>query len=407
MNVAEARGLLGLGADYDARELKRAYLRAVKRHPPETNPSGFRRVRAAFEALEGEATVRVVAVRHEAGLAGDAPNVVGAAARTEERLPRELAPDRTARPESERSEAQAAAFGSRSEAAVAAEARAATAWEVDRARLHGFLVADEAATGVIQRAAIWRKAVEAHPGSTLALLTLARISGSPLDRQRAAVALLRALRNGEWWWAEVLFAEFDDIAIMNLDDARRMEATELERPIAIATCLRARYDELDSAAARVASMRIDLELVGITCRALLALYARSPEHAARASAPLPLQVAAEDLERSVAEREPEAWTFLHELEALRVALGPAAARGLAARLVPHAGPMTTPEYEFLLANQSRVIDLAPSLWRGYGGAPERESGGEHSDPTPKLRDHTWFVLTAVFVVLQLLRMLLD
>lgn len=44
--------MLGVNADADVRELRRAYLRAVKLHPPERDALGFARVREAFEALK-------------------------------------------------------------------------------------------------------------------------------------------------------------------------------------------------------------------------------------------------------------------------------------------------------------------------------------------------------------------
>ncbi|NOY91149.1 MAG: J domain-containing protein [Deltaproteobacteria bacterium] len=49
MTLDEARELLELGADADGRAIRRAYLRAVKRHSPERDPEGFARVREAFE----------------------------------------------------------------------------------------------------------------------------------------------------------------------------------------------------------------------------------------------------------------------------------------------------------------------------------------------------------------------
>ena len=44
----EAHALLG---DGDAAAIKRAYRAAVIAHPPDTDPEGFRRVRAAYELL--------------------------------------------------------------------------------------------------------------------------------------------------------------------------------------------------------------------------------------------------------------------------------------------------------------------------------------------------------------------
>jgi hypothetical protein len=48
----EARAALGLSADEeDAAAIKRAYRHAVVKHPPDTDPDGFRRVRDAYELL--------------------------------------------------------------------------------------------------------------------------------------------------------------------------------------------------------------------------------------------------------------------------------------------------------------------------------------------------------------------
>lgn len=52
MNRAEAVRLLELEEPLDARTVRKAYLRAVKRHRPETDPEGFQRVREAFDLLK-------------------------------------------------------------------------------------------------------------------------------------------------------------------------------------------------------------------------------------------------------------------------------------------------------------------------------------------------------------------
>ena len=49
LTLDEARELLGVDGDADERALRRAYLRAVKAHPPERDPEGFARVREARE----------------------------------------------------------------------------------------------------------------------------------------------------------------------------------------------------------------------------------------------------------------------------------------------------------------------------------------------------------------------
>ncbi len=52
MRVEEALALLQIDEVESRKSLKRAYLRAVRRHPPETDPDGFQKVRVAFELLE-------------------------------------------------------------------------------------------------------------------------------------------------------------------------------------------------------------------------------------------------------------------------------------------------------------------------------------------------------------------
>lgn len=55
MDRAVALDVLGLAQDpklaRDAGQLRRAYLRAIKKHKPERDPEGFRRVRDAYELL--------------------------------------------------------------------------------------------------------------------------------------------------------------------------------------------------------------------------------------------------------------------------------------------------------------------------------------------------------------------
>jgi hypothetical protein len=51
VTVAEALEVLALPARPEPGDLRRAYLRAVKEHPPERDPAGFQQVRGAFELL--------------------------------------------------------------------------------------------------------------------------------------------------------------------------------------------------------------------------------------------------------------------------------------------------------------------------------------------------------------------
>ena len=52
MNLDEARSLLGIDRSTDSATARRAYLRLLKQHPPERDPEGFKRVRAAYEAVQ-------------------------------------------------------------------------------------------------------------------------------------------------------------------------------------------------------------------------------------------------------------------------------------------------------------------------------------------------------------------
>ncbi len=58
MTFGEALAQIGVEPDIDAKELRRAYLRAVKLHPPERDAEGFRRVREAYELLQVELGMR-------------------------------------------------------------------------------------------------------------------------------------------------------------------------------------------------------------------------------------------------------------------------------------------------------------------------------------------------------------
>ncbi len=51
--LLEAAALLGVDVEVDHRVLRRAYRHAARNHPPDRDPEGFARIRAAYERLEG------------------------------------------------------------------------------------------------------------------------------------------------------------------------------------------------------------------------------------------------------------------------------------------------------------------------------------------------------------------
>lgn len=62
MTADEARTLLGVERGADKSTVRRAYLRLLKVHKPETDPEGFQRLREAYERLEEIARYEVVSV---------------------------------------------------------------------------------------------------------------------------------------------------------------------------------------------------------------------------------------------------------------------------------------------------------------------------------------------------------
>lgn len=58
MTLEEARKLLGLDGSTDLSAARRAYLRAIKQHPPERDPEGFQKVRAAYELVQKAGAAR-------------------------------------------------------------------------------------------------------------------------------------------------------------------------------------------------------------------------------------------------------------------------------------------------------------------------------------------------------------
>ena len=89
--------VLGLAPTLDAGAIKRAWFTALQKHPPHTDPAGFRRIRDAYEALSApdrldvayasapvdiDAELARLGARFDAGLA--AARAVGLQARAQE-----------------------------------------------------------------------------------------------------------------------------------------------------------------------------------------------------------------------------------------------------------------------------------------------------------------------------------
>ena len=49
--MTDAKGVLGVADGATEEEIRAAYLRAVREHPPDTSPEQFERIRDAYEAL--------------------------------------------------------------------------------------------------------------------------------------------------------------------------------------------------------------------------------------------------------------------------------------------------------------------------------------------------------------------
>lgn len=62
MSLEEAMALLGVTEDSDAKAIKRAYHKLLKRHKPDTDPGGFQRLRAAFTRMNDSLCEREVFV---------------------------------------------------------------------------------------------------------------------------------------------------------------------------------------------------------------------------------------------------------------------------------------------------------------------------------------------------------
>jgi hypothetical protein len=73
MLVDVAMDVLGLSGDPTPADVRRAYLRQVKAHPPERDPEGFRRVREAFELLQAGYVAPLAVASVEQALAGREP----------------------------------------------------------------------------------------------------------------------------------------------------------------------------------------------------------------------------------------------------------------------------------------------------------------------------------------------
>ncbi len=100
MEVQSAFEALGLAGPVPPAALKRAYLKAVRKHPPERDPDGFRRVRDAYEWLDAHSWLWTAPEREES-LAEAAPLQVEAALEPEAESPPDAPPtaESTSEPE--------------------------------------------------------------------------------------------------------------------------------------------------------------------------------------------------------------------------------------------------------------------------------------------------------------------
>src|SRR6187549_3784627 len=101
MDREQARRVLGVDKGLAPQELKRAYLRKVKLHPPERDPEQFENVRKAYEALSSapfldqvmagvETNAESVAAYELASPSAETLTLRGAASRGLEALHKEL-----------------------------------------------------------------------------------------------------------------------------------------------------------------------------------------------------------------------------------------------------------------------------------------------------------------------------
>lgn len=74
VDLDEARTLLRVDAQADQKAVKRAYLRAVKRHKPERDPEGFQRVREAFDVAKRFAPMMAVPSTDQGAAASSPPS---------------------------------------------------------------------------------------------------------------------------------------------------------------------------------------------------------------------------------------------------------------------------------------------------------------------------------------------
>ena len=81
MDGERALDTLGVTRDASEEDIRRAYLRRVKAHPPERDPEGFQRAREAYELLKGTPwlfTSRAMKVPGPPLASDDAPQPVAA-----------------------------------------------------------------------------------------------------------------------------------------------------------------------------------------------------------------------------------------------------------------------------------------------------------------------------------------
>jgi hypothetical protein len=330
MLVDEARRLLGVGEAATATETKRAYLRAVKAHPPELDPAGFQRVRAAYEVVSA-------AGDHERPVSFDvfAPREVDDASELELGRRRAVLLD------------DAALAAARREAQEA-HLTATQEWREIVERLCS------GGTDAALRIDALRGAARLRPNLVPAQVALGRATGARAPQRRAAKLAKEALARGEWWWAGLVLQEFGVDSVWDLDDADRAVSRRIPFAIATGALLHAHLGDRYRAIELCEVAGPDPDALSLVCLALITCVARG----ARAGLPALDAFVLDMARRSGALRRgrgaPVPWIIVVELLMAAPLLGPRALESLA---MVASGRASDVDDEPLLELAARAPDL--------------------------------------------------